>query len=96
MKESEITADMPTVSPSEARPADVEAPIQMVALLERTQRTEDLGGFLALFDPEAVWVTGGGRRLIGLDIIGAFTRQFFLGGPLTVAQVAIGLNTSCS
>jgi len=34
---------------------------------------EDFGGFLSLFDEEAVWVTGGGMRLVGLDAIKKFT-----------------------
>jgi ketosteroid isomerase-like protein len=39
--------------------------IQRVAELERSQQQEDVDGFLALFDEDAVWVTGGGIRLIG-------------------------------
>jgi uncharacterized protein (TIGR02246 family) len=34
---------------------------------------EDVAGFLSLFDEEAVWVTGGGVRLVGLDAIKEFT-----------------------
>ncbi len=30
--------------------------------------------------PEAVWVTGGGRRLIGFDAISEFTRSVLPGG----------------
>lgn len=44
-----------------------------VAELQRTQMTEDVAGFLSLFDEEAVWVTGGGVRLVGLDAIKEFT-----------------------
>ncbi|CUU59922.1 conserved hypothetical protein [Parafrankia irregularis] len=42
---------------------------------------------LALFDENAVWVTGGGVRLIGYDAIAAFTRQVLPGafaGDLSV------------
>jgi len=40
---------------------------------------EDVEGFLALFDADAVWVTGSGRRLIGLDAIAHFTRKVLPG-----------------
>ena len=43
------------------------------------QQQEDVDGFLALFAPTAVWVDGAGRRLIGLDEIGAFTRSVLPG-----------------
>jgi uncharacterized protein (TIGR02246 family) len=70
---------MPTTSPSDAPAADVEALVRRVAELERTQQHEDVEGFLALFDPTAVWVTGGGVRLIGLDVIAEFTRKVLPG-----------------
>jgi uncharacterized protein (TIGR02246 family) len=70
---------MPTVSPADAHPVVVEVLIDRVAELEQSQRTEDVDGFLALFDSEAVWVTGGGRRLIGLDAISEFTREVLPG-----------------
>ena len=70
---------MPTVIPADA-PADVvEALTGWVAELQRTQRSEDVAGFLSLFDRDAVWVTGGGRRLIGLDAISEFTRSVLPG-----------------
>ena len=50
-----------------------------MALLERSQLEEDVEGFLSLFDSEAVWVTGGGRRLIGKDSIRAFTKEVLPG-----------------
>jgi uncharacterized protein (TIGR02246 family) len=53
--------------------------VARVATLQETQRAEDVDGFLALFDPEATWVTGGGQRLVGLDAIAAFTRQVLPG-----------------
>lgn len=68
-----------TVSPSGHSPADVRQLVQRVADLERTQRTEDVDGFLALFDEDAVWVTGGGKRLVGRDVIAAFTRTVLPG-----------------
>jgi uncharacterized protein (TIGR02246 family) len=70
----------PTRSPAGAPDALVDAVVARVAELERTQRDEDVDGFLALFAPDAVWVTGGGRRLIGLDVISEFTRSVLPGG----------------
>jgi uncharacterized protein (TIGR02246 family) len=70
---------MPSVSPPGSTSADVAALVTRVAELERTQQQEDVYGFLDLFDPSAVWVTGGGRRLIGLGVIGAFTREVLPG-----------------
>lgn len=77
---------MPTVAP-EGAPADlVETLTARVAELERTQQQEDVDGFLALFDEDAVWVTGGGRRLVGLGVIAEFTRQV-LPGAMTDGSV---------
>ena len=61
--------------------------MRRVADLERTQRQEDVDGFLALFDPHAVWVTGGGKRLIGRDAIAAFTRTV-LPGAMAAGSVS--------
>jgi len=61
-------------------PQDVaDALIGRVAELERSQRAEDVEGFLALFASSAVWVTGGGRRLVGLGEITAFTNDVLPG-----------------
>ena len=70
---------MPTVIPPDSPPEVVDALVARVAELQRTQQQEDVEGFLALFEPDAVWVTGGGRRLIGLDVIGEFTRSVLPG-----------------
>jgi uncharacterized protein (TIGR02246 family) len=69
----------PSVSPAGPAPEAVEALVQRVAELERTQQQEDVEGFLALFDSLAVWVTSGGKRLIGLDVIAGFTRTVLPG-----------------
>ena len=69
-----------SVSPTDAPAPDVRQLVDRVAELERTQQQEDVDGFLALFDAAAVWVTGGGNRLIGLEEIAAFTRQVLPGG----------------
>ncbi len=68
-----------TITPTDSPSADVDELVALVAELQRTQREEDVEGFLALFDDDAVWVTGGGRRLIGRDVISAFTRQVLPG-----------------
>ncbi len=68
-----------TVSPKDASPDDVAALTQLVAVIQHVQRTEDVDGFLALFDADAVWVTGAGSRLVGLDVIADFTRQVLPG-----------------
>ena len=69
-----------TTSPHNASAEDARSLVDLVVTLEQTQRHEDVDGFLSLFDPDAVWVTGGGRRLIGKEAIGAFTRQVLPGG----------------
>ena len=68
-----------TTLPAEASAVDGDRLIQLVADLERSQLTEDPDAFLALFDPDAVWVTGGGRRLVGLDAVSAFTHAVLPG-----------------
>ena len=68
-----------TVSPEDASPDDVDALTELVAVIQQVQRTEDTDGFLALFDADAVWVTGAGSRLVGLDVIADFTRQVLPG-----------------
>ncbi|MEU6894645.1 SgcJ/EcaC family oxidoreductase [Streptomyces sp. NPDC046557] len=54
--------------------ADIEAIAQVVATVERTQRSKDVEGFLALFHPDALWTTAHGKVLIGFDAIAEFTR----------------------
>jgi len=70
---------VPSVTPAGSPPDDVDALVARVAELERTQQQEDVEGFLALFEPDAVWVTGGGHRLIGLHVIGEFTHSVLPG-----------------
>ncbi|PWK64252.1 uncharacterized protein (TIGR02246 family) [Streptomyces sp. CG 926] len=57
-----------------ARTASLDAIAQVVATVERTQRTKDAEGFLALFHPEALWTTAHGKVLIGFEAIAQFTR----------------------
>jgi uncharacterized protein (TIGR02246 family) len=70
---------MPTISPPESPQEAINALIARVADVQRTQQQEDVPGFLSLFDPSAVRVTSGGRRLIGLDAISNFTRSVLPG-----------------
>ncbi|WP_051571722.1 SgcJ/EcaC family oxidoreductase [Cryptosporangium arvum] len=60
--------------------ADIEAIKQVIAAVERSQNNEDPDEFLALFRDDAIWTTGGGKRLFGLEEIAAFTRQVLPGG----------------
>src|SRR5690349_12516597 len=64
-----------TTSPtSNGAPSTViDAVSAVVTELQRTQHAEDVDGFVALFHPDAVWVTAHGKRLIGRDEIAAFT-----------------------
>jgi uncharacterized protein (TIGR02246 family) len=54
-----------------------------VRRLQTAQQSEDVDGFVDLFHPDATWVTGGGRRLIGRDEIAAFTRTVLPGAMAT-------------
>ncbi len=60
--------------------ADVEAIKQVVATVEHAQRNELPEEFLGLFRADAIWTTGAGKRLFGLEEIAAFTRQALPGG----------------
>ncbi|THA96951.1 SgcJ/EcaC family oxidoreductase [Streptomyces sp. LRa12] len=53
---------------------DIKAIERVVATVERTQRDKDAEGFLTLFRPDALWTTGHGKVLLGLDAIAEFTR----------------------
>lgn len=54
---------------------DIESIRRFVATVEASQRNRSPDDFIALFAPDAVWVTGGGIRLTGRDEIDAFTRR---------------------
>lgn len=75
---------MTTVSPPDAPRPDVDRLVALVATVESTQRAEDADGFLALFHDDAVWVTGGGARLVGKETIAAFTRSVLPGAMVGV------------
>jgi uncharacterized protein (TIGR02246 family) len=76
-----------TIAPSTSSAADAGELVARVGELERIQLAEDVEAMLALFDADAVWVSGGGIRLIGRDAITAFTRTALPGafsGDLSV------------
>ena len=59
----------------------------MVAAVEHSQNNELPDEFVALFRVDAIWTTGGGKRLFGREAISTFTHQVLPGGMqgLTVA-----------
>jgi uncharacterized protein (TIGR02246 family) len=61
------------------RAADIQAIRQVVATLEHAQQNELVDEFVSLFRRDAIWTTGGGRRLTGRDEIAAFTKRVLPG-----------------
>ena len=68
-----------SITPAHSSDDDVDELVARVAELERTQRTEDVEGFIALFDADAVWVSAAGVRLIGQRQIAEFTSKVLPG-----------------
>ena len=64
----------------DVREADIEAIHEVVSAVQHATQNELVDEFLALFRPDAIWTTGGGKRLLGLDEIAAFTRKVLPGG----------------
>ncbi|GAB3703305.1 SgcJ/EcaC family oxidoreductase [Nocardiopsis oceani] len=62
------------------RADDIDAIKQVVATIEHAQNNELTEEFLSLFRADAIWTTGAGKRLFGLDEISAFTRKVLPGG----------------
>jgi uncharacterized protein (TIGR02246 family) len=60
--------------------AEIEAINQVVATVQHATQNELAEEFLGLFRADAIWTTGGGQRLFGLDEISAFTHQVLPGG----------------
>lgn len=60
--------------------AEIDAIKQLVATVEHAQNNELPDEFLQLFRADAIWTTGGGKRLFGLEEISTFTRQVLPGG----------------
>ena len=69
-----------TTDATRGREADLIAIEQVVATVEHATQNELVEEFLGLFRPDAIWTTGGGKRLFGLDEIAEFTRQVLPGG----------------
>lgn len=69
-----------TTIPRETPDADLEAIHAVVSSVQHATQNELVEEFLALFRPDAIWTTGGGRRLLGLAEIAAFTREVLPGG----------------
>jgi uncharacterized protein (TIGR02246 family) len=64
----------------QTRQANIEAIEQVVATVEHSQNNELPDEFVALFRADAIWTTGGGKRLFGRDAISTFTHQVLPGG----------------
>lgn len=60
--------------------SDLEAIRQVVAAVEHAQQNELTEEFLRLFREDAIWTTGGGKRLFGREEIAEFTRKVLPGG----------------
>ena len=61
------------------RDVEIEAIKRVVSVLEHAQQNELPDEFVGLFRQDAIWTTGGGKRLIGRDEISAFTHQVLPG-----------------
>ena len=75
-------SEMDTVQITEraTREDDLEAIREVVATVRHATQNELVEDFLTLFRADAIWTTGGGRRLFGRDEIAAFTREVLPGG----------------
>lgn len=62
------------------REEDLEAIKQVVASVRHATQNELVEEFLDLFRADAIWTTGGGKRLFGREEIAAFTREVLPGG----------------
>lgn len=60
--------------------AEINAITQVVATVEHAQNNESPEELLSVFRSDAIWTTGGGKRLYGLAQISAFTHQVLPGG----------------
>lgn len=60
--------------------AEIEAIKQVVATVEHAQNNELPDEFISLFRADAIWTTGGGKRLFGREAISAFTHRVLPGG----------------
>ncbi len=68
-----------TDSERHTRDVEIEAIKRVVSVLEHAQQNELPDEFVGLFRQDAIWTTGGGKRLTGRDEISAFTHQVLPG-----------------
>lgn len=59
---------------------DLQDIADVVAAVEHAQNNELPEAFVDLFRHDAIWTTGGGKRLFGRDAIAEFTREVLPGG----------------
>ncbi|MCG5218046.1 SgcJ/EcaC family oxidoreductase [Streptosporangium sp. KLBMP 9127] len=69
-----------TIIDEQAREAEIATIKQVVAAVEHAQNNELPDEFVGLFRADAIWTTGGGKRLFGRDAISTFTHQVLPGG----------------
>lgn len=69
-----------TEADTQTRQAEIEAIKQVVATVQHATQNEHAEEFLDLFRADAIWTTGGGHRLFGLEEISAFTKEVLPGG----------------
>jgi uncharacterized protein (TIGR02246 family) len=74
------TQDHEIAAVEQTREADIEAMKEVVATVQHATQNELVEEFVGLFRGDAIWTTGGGKRLFGRDEISAFTRQVLPGG----------------
>jgi uncharacterized protein (TIGR02246 family) len=68
------------MEPTQPREIEIEAIKQVVATVQHATQHELVDEFVDLFRADAIWTTGGGKRLFGRDEISAFTHQVLPGG----------------
>ncbi|WP_378738782.1 SgcJ/EcaC family oxidoreductase [Nocardia brasiliensis] len=59
--------------------AELDAIRKVVATIEHSQQNELVDEFVSLFREDAIWTTGGGKRLFGRDAIAEFTAKVLPG-----------------
>jgi uncharacterized protein (TIGR02246 family) len=64
----------------QAPQSEIAAIKQVVATVEHSQNNELPEEFVDLFRADAIWTTGGGKRLFGREAISAFTHRVLPGG----------------
>ena len=70
---------MDTLMPADDLTDELHAITSVVATLEHAQQHELPDEFVGLFRHDAIWTTGGGRRLLGREAISAFTHRVLPG-----------------